>query len=103
MLAAMDPHIAGRPWNVHTQPASVRDAVNPPRLRPSQTTDWCDASTLLDRFDGPSLPMPRRGHGTRRVPGRAGVDDAPTDERIAQGTSGRCLWYHRTQRMGKLV
>jgi hypothetical protein len=27
MLSAMNPRISGQPWNVHTQPASVSDAV----------------------------------------------------------------------------
>jgi hypothetical protein len=39
VLAAMDPCVSGQPWNVYTQPTSVRNAVNPSRLRPSQTTD----------------------------------------------------------------
>ena len=103
MLAAMDPRVSGRPWKVHTQPASVRDAVNLPRLQLSQATDCCCAPTLLDRLDGPGVPMPRRGRGARRVPNRAGVDDAPEDERIAQGASRRSLWHRRTQRMGQLV
>jgi hypothetical protein len=84
MLGAMDQRVSGRPWNVHTQPASVRD---PPRLRPSQATDSCRAATLPDRLDGPGVPMPRRERGARRVPSRAGVDDAPADERAAQGAS----------------
>jgi hypothetical protein len=103
MLAAMDPRVSGRPWKVHTQPASVRDAVNPPRLRPSRTTDQCCAATLLDRLDGPGVPMPRRGRGARRVPSRAGVDDALADERIAQGASRRSLCHCRAQRMGQVV
>ena len=57
--------------------------------------------TLLDRLNGPGVPMSRRRRGARRVSSRAGVDDAPADERVAQGASTRSLWHRRTQRMGQ--
>jgi len=57
--------------------------------------------TLLDRLDGPGVPMSRRRHGAQCISSCAGVDDAPADEHVAQGASRRSLWHHRTQRMGQ--
>jgi len=95
MLAAMDPDVAGKPWTVYTQPASVRLPGTPAfPLRPDD-----HLRLKLDRLPRPGVPVPRRECGTRSISSRSRVDKPPPGKRGPQGAPRRCLWHCRARRL----
>ena len=99
MLAAMDPLVAGLPWPVYTEPASVSPC--------SRVSDMLNLLNNLtrhpDRLSRPSISMSRRDCGARSIPIRASLDGSPRRKCVSQSASGHCLWHSWAQCLGQLV